>query len=124
MISKKNGEAILEQITAGSYEVKASFTGYLEQILPKVLMENKDVYLEIQLKVSVSELTQVVVQSSKPFIQREQGKLIVNPDASPTNSGLFLRRRDNICTTRSTSLSRPINGSIRPECASALRSRA
>lgn len=56
-------------------------------MLSKVSVENKDVYLEIQLKVSVSELTQVIVQSSKPFIQREQGKLIVNPDASPTNSG-------------------------------------
>jgi hypothetical protein len=30
VISKKNGEAILDQILAGSYEVKASFTGYLE----------------------------------------------------------------------------------------------
>jgi hypothetical protein len=52
-----------------------------------VLVEKNDLYLEIQLKESISELKQVVVQSSKPFIQREQGKLVVNPDASPTNSG-------------------------------------
>lgn len=87
VISKKNGEAVLDKMASGSYEIKASFTGYMEQILPKVLVEKTDVYLEVQLKVSVSELTQVIVQSTKPFIQREQGKLIVNPDASPTNSG-------------------------------------
>lgn len=87
VISKKNGEAVLDQVTLGAYDIKASFTGYTAQILSNVLVEKNDLYLEIQLKESISELKQVVVQSSKPFIQREQGKLVVNPDASPTNSG-------------------------------------
>ena len=34
--------------------------------------------------------------------------------ASPTNKGLFLRRRHNTCTVRSISASRPISGSILP----------
>lgn len=37
--------------------------------------------------------------------------------ASPTSSGLFLRRRQSTCTTRSTSVSRPISGSMRPSLA-------
>ena len=41
--------------------------------------------------------------------------------ASPTNTGLFLRRRDSTCTVRSTSASRPISGSSRPSCAMRLR---
>ena len=34
--------------------------------------------------------------------------------ASPTNSGLFLRRRHKVCITRSISGPRPIKGSILP----------
>ena len=41
--------------------------------------------------------------------------------ASPTSSGLFLRRRHRIWITRSTSYSRPISGSILPSLASWLR---
>ncbi len=41
--------------------------------------------------------------------------------ASPTSSGLFLRRRHRIWITRSTSCSRPISGSILPSRASWLR---
>src|SRR6187397_1629840 len=41
--------------------------------------------------------------------------------ASPTYSGLFLRRRHRISMVRSTSRVRPISGSILPSCASWLR---
>ena len=41
--------------------------------------------------------------------------------ASPTSSGLFLRRRHRIWITRSTSYSRPISGSILPSLAAWLR---
>ena len=41
--------------------------------------------------------------------------------ASPTNNGLFLRRRLNTCKVLSSSLFRPINGSILPFLASSLR---
>ncbi len=37
--------------------------------------------------------------------------------ASPTNNGLFFLRRHKICIVRSTSNSRPINGSILPSLA-------
>ncbi len=86
-ISKKNGEALIANVKAGTYEIAASFTGYEPQRIKNVVVANADLYLDIKLKPIVSELAQVTVQSSKPFIQREQGKLIVNPDASPTNNG-------------------------------------
>lgn len=86
-ISKKNGEAFIANVKAGAYEIAASFTGYELQKIKNVVVTGADVYLDIKLKAAVSELAQVTVQSSKPFIQREQGKLIVNPDASPTNNG-------------------------------------
>ena len=41
--------------------------------------------------------------------------------ASPTNKGLFLRRRQSVWMVRSISASLPIKGSIRPFKASSLR---
>ena len=41
--------------------------------------------------------------------------------ASPTNSGLFLRRRQRIWIVRSTSARRPMRGSVRPSSACWLR---
>ncbi len=87
VISKKNGEALFDQTAAGTYEISASFTGFESQLSRQVKLSGSDVYIDLTLKSSVSELAQVTVQSSKPFIQREQGKLVVNPEASPTNNG-------------------------------------
>lgn len=87
VISKKNGEAIIDNIDKGVYQITATFTGYESQTITNIVVNAADLYLDIKLKVSVSELAQVTVQATKPFIQREQGKLIINPDASPTNSG-------------------------------------
>ncbi|MFN3666671.1 MAG: outer membrane beta-barrel protein, partial [Sediminibacterium sp.] len=87
VISKKNGEALFDQTAAGTYEISASFTGFETQLSKQVKLSGSDVYIDLTLKSSVSELAQVTVQSSKPFIQREQGKLVVNPEVSPTNNG-------------------------------------
>lgn len=87
VISKKNGEAVVDNTSNGTYEVLATFTGYEQQTIKNIVVSNADVYLDVKLKITVSELAQVTVQSSKPFIQREQGKLVINPDASPTNVG-------------------------------------
>lgn len=87
VISKKNGEALFDQTAAGTYEISASFTGFESQLSRQVKLSGSDVFIDLTLKSSVSELAQVTVQSSKPFIQREQGKLVVNPEASPTNNG-------------------------------------
>lgn len=86
-ISKKNGETIIGNVKSGTYEMSVSFTGFEPQQLKNVVVKDADLYLEVKLKAAVTELAQVTVQSSKPFIQREQGKLVINPDASPTNNG-------------------------------------
>lgn len=86
-LSKKNGETIIGNVKSGTYEMSVSFTGFEPKQLKNVVVKEADLYLEVKLKAAVTELTQVTVQSSKPFIQREQGKLVINPDASPTNNG-------------------------------------
>lgn len=109
VISKKNGEAVLSNVTAGTYDILVSFTGYTPNRMSGVVVVDKDLQLDIQLKSTASELTQVVVRSSKPFIQREQGKLIVNPDASPTNTGTtvaeLLERSPGVIVDRNNGIS-------------------
>ena len=50
-------------------------------------------------------------------LARPSAMAVLPTPASPTRRGLFLRRRVRICTTRSTSSSRPTRGSIRPALA-------
>ncbi len=52
---------------------------------------------------------------------RPSAMAVLPTPASPTSSGLFLRRRHSVWMTRSSSLSRPISGSILPVSASWLR---
>ena len=52
---------------------------------------------------------------------RPSAMAVLPTPASPTYSGLFLRRRHRISMVRSTSSVRPISGSILPSCASWLR---
>ena len=52
---------------------------------------------------------------------RPSTSAVLPTPASPTYSGLFLRRRHRISTVRSISTRRPISGSIRPSIASLFR---
>src|SRR6218665_2930328 len=52
---------------------------------------------------------------------RRSAMAVLPTPASPTSSGLLLRRRHRICIVRSTSSWRPINGSIRPSLAAWFR---
>ena len=57
------------------------------------------------------------MSGTSPFTIRQANPsaiAVLPTPASPTNSGLFLRRRQSTWITRSTSLSRPIKGSILP----------
>jgi hypothetical protein len=55
------------------------------------------------------------------FFAKPSAMAVLPTPASPTSSGLFLRRRHRICAVRSTSAARPISGSIRPWRATSLR---
>ena len=50
-------------------------------------------------------------------LARPSAIAVLPTPASPTNSGLFLRRLQSVCTVLSISLSRPIRGSIKPASA-------
>ncbi len=110
MTTKKNGEAILEQMPSGTYRVRISFAGF-ETIDSTIRwVHEKPMVAEIQLKSQTNELAQVLVKSSaKPFIQREQGKLVINPEASPTNSGTtvveLLERSPGVMIDRNNGIS-------------------
>ena len=56
------------------------------------------------------------------FCARPSTIAVLPTPGSPTKTGLFFRRRQRICTVRSSSASRPTSGSIRPARASSLRS--
>ncbi len=59
--------------------------------------------------------------SSTIFFARPSAIAVFPTPGSPTNSGLFLRRRQSTWMQRSTSSSRPISGSTRPSKALAFR---
>ena len=64
------------------------------------------------------------ISGTSPWVTRHarpSAIAVLPTPASPTNKGLFLRRRHKVWITRSTSASRPINGSILPSAASLLR---
>ncbi len=64
------------------------------------------------------------MSGTSPLVMRHASPsaiAVLPTPASPTSNGLFLRRRHSTCTTRSTSCSRPISGSILPALASAFR---
>jgi|GEM_PF-5945891 len=65
---------------------------------------------------STSGISPLTIWCAKP-----SASAVLPTPASPTKSGLFLRRRHRICTSLSISCLRPIKGSIRPALTSALR---
>src|SRR5471032_1340606 len=64
------------------------------------------------------------ISGTSPWVMRQarpSAMAVLPTPASPTSSGLFLRRRHRIWITRSTSSSRPISGSILPSAADLFR---
>ena len=55
------------------------------------------------------------------ILARPSAMAVLPTPASPTNNGLFLRRRQRIWSVRSTSGRRPMRGSVRPSAACRLR---
>ena len=69
-------------------------------------------------------MASVSTSGASPWTMRQaspSAMAVLPTPASPTSSGLFLRRRHRTWITRSTSLSRPISGSIRPSLADTFR---
>lgn len=83
-ISDGSGNASLLRVAQGKYIIRIGYTGYsrLQKEVAIPLNENT-----FQLVPAASELENVTVRSAKPFIQRTQGKTIVNVEAGVTNAG-------------------------------------
>lgn len=84
-ISNAKGIASFSALPAGKFLVQVSFTGFATNITSVEIPAEKIV--TIQLQPSVSTLQDVTVVTKKPFLQRAQGKTIVNVEASVTNAG-------------------------------------
>jgi len=83
-ISDINGSALIQVTDLTPTDIRVSFSGYQARSIK--IDPSKNEY-RISLKAGSGELSEVRVTSKKPFIQRSQGKTIVNVDASITNTG-------------------------------------
>ncbi len=64
--SKKDGVFKIKNVPLGRYELKISYIGYKDVILPEVTLNStKEVFLNIELEEFVEEITQVVVETDK-----------------------------------------------------------
>src|SRR5438552_10330012 len=86
-ITNVEGKALLEDIPESSYYCSISYTGYTTDTTASFILQNTLHNLNIVMRPASNTLQDVVVSSHKPFIQREQGKVLVNVDADPTNAG-------------------------------------
>ncbi|WP_410221720.1 outer membrane beta-barrel protein [Pedobacter sp.] len=84
--ANENGHASFNNISKGSYIIKVSAMGYtLKTSEAFSLPEKKEV--EIILDHDSKQLKEVSINTSRPFVQRSEGKLLVNVDATASNAG-------------------------------------
>ncbi len=64
--SKKDGIFKIKDVPLGRYELKISYIGYKEVILPEVTLHSaKEVFLNIELEEFAEEITQVLIETDK-----------------------------------------------------------
>lgn len=86
-ITGNDGKALLENIPTDSYYFTISFTGYTTDSTEVLITQPGTKTVTITLQPAANSLQTVTVSTRKPFIQYEQGKVLVNVDASPSNAG-------------------------------------
>ena len=87
-LTNKNGVSVFYITIPDGSPVSASFTGYTTQTISLSKAAIADKRLNIILAYPAKTLDNVSVTTTrKPFIQQAQGKVIVNVDASVTNTG-------------------------------------
>lgn len=90
MLSDANGKFDFENLTEGSYLVGVSQLGYQKFFSPKFTIspENQLIDLKsIQLSEATQELKEVSVRASKPFIEQQIDKTVVNVENSVVAAG-------------------------------------
>lgn len=86
-LTDNNGKVLLENIPKdSSYYCSISYAGYSSDTTSIFVLQQLKA-ISIKLQPSANALNDVTVTARKPFIQHEQGKVVVNIDVSPTNAG-------------------------------------
>jgi hypothetical protein len=89
-LTDDNGKIVLKNILQGNYYCVTSFAGYITDTTGSLILNSTSKEIGITLQSSANTLNEITVTTRKPFIQREQGKVLVNVDASPSNAGTSL----------------------------------
>lgn len=90
-VADKTGKFEFDNVTEGKYLVAISAVGHNKGFseIVEINSSNTSVTLKtIELVPSAKAIAGVTVQSKRPLIEQKPGKMVVNVDASPTNSGL------------------------------------
>jgi iron complex outermembrane receptor protein len=89
-ITDKDGNYLFENVKNGQYLVMASSAGHSKtySMLLNIDSGNNVVNVEMLQLVPLSKnLTEVVINSKKPFVERRLDKMIINPEALISNTG-------------------------------------
>ena len=85
-ITDPKGNAVFENITTGSYSFSITLVGYKKQTTALYIFPETN-KASISLQAADKTLQAVSVSSKKPFVQRKEGKTIINVEAAVTNTG-------------------------------------
>jgi outer membrane receptor protein involved in Fe transport len=89
-LTDAEGTALLSIQQPGRYYGVISFTGHLPDTIRPFSLDSGPKQFTVRLKAIAGNLQEVVVRGTRPFVQFENGKVVVNPDASPSNAGTSL----------------------------------
>lgn len=90
-VADKTGKFEFDNIAAGRYFVSISATGHSKgysEVVEITPGQTEITLKTIELEPDAKSIGGVTVSSKRPAIEQKPGKMIVNVDASPTNSGL------------------------------------
>lgn len=86
--TKDDGAFMLDNISAGIYQVSISFVGYSTKVLRVVSGEKPEINLGVvKLKAEANQLNAVVVTAQKDIIEQKVDRLVYNPGNSISSSG-------------------------------------
>ena len=88
-VGDNEGTYRFEKLNAGQYLIKAEAVGHQKTFSKVFTLEGKPITLdEIKLSEAAKVLAGVNVTTTRPLIENRIDKMVVNVDASPTNTGL------------------------------------
>lgn len=85
-IGNEQGQAEFKNVVAGQYYATVTAVGFGTKTSPAFQFPATTT-ISVNLSTSAKNLQEVTITSRKPFVQRSQGKTIVNVDAAVTNAG-------------------------------------